>query len=555
MAIQLDLGVRIPMRDGVTLCADIYREQSGTRSPVLIMRTPYDRRRAETMVYAHPSWYARQGFAVVVQDVRGRFGSEGSFEPLLHEAADGADTVGWAVGQPWSNGRVGMYGFSYPGLLQMQAATERPDGLMAIAPGLAPVGLERILRHGGEFALGHTIGWALDLGVDLARRTRPDLTAAFLAAGSARAAHYASRPLRGHDLLVGSGVTPFFSDWLDRMEQMGGADRTSVAGRWADIDIPAFHIGGWDDIFVDSTIEAFFGLRGGAASAEVRSSQQLMIGPWHHNPRTSTPPGNPRHIDDAQLAFFRRWLFDDDAGFGDAVSVYRTGEERWLTPEDWPLATAEQQWYLHSGGRANGVSGDGQLSLEDPEDEAPDVYVHDPTAPVPAIDSQASGFPLIVPMGRVDQATVEVRPDVLVYTSVPLHCPTTVSGEVRAVLHAGTTAATTDWVVTLCEVDVAGASRNLVRGIASVGSKDDTAAMSCSLHCLQVSLGFLEHCIPVGHRLRVQVASSCYPLWIPNPGIRGRLGAIGAEHAIIATQVVLHERGSASYISIPIIAS
>jgi len=333
---------------------------------------------------------------------------------------------------------------------------------------------------------------------------------------------------------------------------VGSADRTSVAGRWAEIDIPAFHIGGWDDIFVDSTIEAFTRLRGGAGSAQARSSQQMMIGPWHHNPRTSTPPGDPRHIDDVQLAFFRRWLLDDDAVPGDAVCVYRTGEERWLTPDDWPLASTEQQWYLRSGGRANGVSGDGVLSLEGPEDEPPDVYVHDPTAPVPAVDSQGPGFPLLVPMGRVDQAAVEIRPDVLIYTSRPLSRPLTVSGQVCAVLHAGTDVATTDWVVTLCEVDNSGASRNLVRGIARVGSE---GAMGYSLHCLRLSLGFLEHRVPVGHRLRVQVASSCYPLWEPNPGVSDRRGAIANADTVTATQFVLHERNNASFITIPITAT
>ena len=555
MILEVEYGVCISMRDGVKLCADIYRDQSASRSPVLLMRTPYNKRRAETMVYAHPSWYARQGFAVVVQDVRGRFGSEGNFEPLLHEATDGADTIAWIIGQPWANGRVGMYGFSYPGLVQLQAATERPDGLVAIAPGLAPVGLVRALRHGGEFALGHTVGWALDLGVDMARRSRPDFAGQFIAAGSARAAHYESRPLRKHPLLVESGATPFFITWLDRVEELGDRDPTSVAGRWAEIDIPALHIGGWDDIFIDSTIEAFKGLCGGAASAKARSSQQLMIGPWHHNPRTSTPPGDPRIIDDAQVAFFRRWLLGDDTGSADAVSVYRTGEERWLTTEDWPLKSNEQQWFLRSRGRANGISGDGHLSLERPHFETPDVYIHDPTAPVPAIDSQGFGLPLIVPMGRVDQAAVEVRPDVLVYTSPLLSDSITVSGEVRAVLYAGTDAGTTDWVVTLCEVDGVGTSRNLVRGIARMVSTGISGPLGCSLQCHRISMGFLEHRIPAGNSLRVQVASSCFPLWEPNPGIGGQRGSVASEDAVIATQVVLHETDNASAITIPVVST
>ena len=174
---------QVPLRDGTALAADVYRPQGGGRWPVLLLRLPYNRRLAQTILYAHPSWYAAHGYAMVVQDVRGRWASAGTFDPIAAEAADGADTIAWAASQPWSNGRVGMYGFSYPGMLQLLAGAERPPGLQAIVPALAPSQMrEGWLYNGGAFALALALGWTLELGRDLARRLRPELEAGFAAA-------------------------------------------------------------------------------------------------------------------------------------------------------------------------------------------------------------------------------------------------------------------------------------------------------------------------------------------------------------------------------------
>ena len=166
--------VRVPLRDGVTLRADLYRPAGAGRHPVLVMRNPYDRRVAQSYLYAHPSWYAAQGYAVLSQDMRGRWGSDGRFDPLVNEGPDGADTVAWAAEQPWSNGRVGMYGFSYPGMSQLLTAAELPDGLRAAVPALAPSQLRTgWLYNGGAFALAFALGWAIELGVDQASRRSP----------------------------------------------------------------------------------------------------------------------------------------------------------------------------------------------------------------------------------------------------------------------------------------------------------------------------------------------------------------------------------------------
>jgi putative CocE/NonD family hydrolase len=267
--------VAIPMRDGIVLAADVYQPSGGGRYPVLVMRTPYSRTKAETLLYAHPSWYARHGYAVVVQDVRGRYESPGTFAPLQKEGTDGFDTVDWAASQPWSNGRVGMYGFSYPGIVQLFAAAERPAALQAIAPALAPAELrEGWLFNGGAFALAFGLGWTLDLLVDIARRHRPDLLANVVSAASDPSPLYAFRPLNGLPILRDAELGGFYLDWLEHANDPPYWEPLGVASRYADMEVPCLHIGGWYDVFVDSTVQNYAEVRATARTEQIRDAQR-----------------------------------------------------------------------------------------------------------------------------------------------------------------------------------------------------------------------------------------------------------------------------------------
>ena len=341
----------------------------------MLLRLPYNRRLAQTILYAHPSWYAAHGYATVVQDVRGRWASGGAFDPIAAEAADGADTIAWAASQPWSNGRVGMYGFSYPGMLQLLAAAERPPGLQAIVPGLAPSQMREGWQYnGGAFALALALGWTLELGRDLARRSCPELEAEFAAALASPSAHYAFRPLREQPLLRSSGVAPFYFEWLaHETEDEYWAER-QVETRYADVDVPALHMGGWYDSFADGTLRNFQGLRAQAVSEPARQGQRLVVGPWHHIPALM-PLGSvdfgPEFwpgIDRLQLRWFDLWLPDKDDGIAaePSVRVFGMGANRWLDFDGWPPPTTRRHFFLRSAGRANSREGDGRLSEESP---------------------------------------------------------------------------------------------------------------------------------------------------------------------------------------------
>jgi putative CocE/NonD family hydrolase len=550
------------MRDGTVLASDLYRPSAPGRHPVLVMRNPYNRRVAQSYLYAHPSWYAAHGYAVVVQDTRGRWGSGGDFEPVVHEAFDGADTVEWAAGQPWSNGRVGMYGFSYPGMAQLLAAAEQPAGLRAIAPALAPSELrEGFIYRGGAFALGFALGWAIELGADQARRKGPQLEAELLAAAADPRRHLDFRPLRELPLFADNRICPFYFDWIDRECDPSYWATRQVADRYDRIRVPGLHVGGWYDVFVDGTLKNWASLQG-----QVGAPQRLVVGPWHHIPTlTGTAPigfgaASGMDFDAEQLGWFDLWLRDHDNGLLDLppVRAFLTGANHWIQLPSWPPPATIVPFFLHSRGRANAAGGDGTLSRSEPGPEPPDVFLHDPAHPVPSAGGHSCCWPDVAPMGPADQGAVEALRGVLVYTSPPLAEDLVVAGPVTAELHAVTDAVDTDWVVKLCDVDRQGRSVNLQEGIARARfrrSLDHPVLVTPGqADAYQVDVGSVFHAFRSGHRIRVQVTSSSYPTWEPNPNTGHPLGVDTISDRVIATQHVLHAPGVTSCIRLPVLA-
>jgi putative CocE/NonD family hydrolase len=545
---------RLPMPDGVELATEIYRPAAAGRFPALVMRTPYGREAAETIVYSHPSRYTSQGFAVVVQDVRGRGGSGGAFDPFASEQEDGAETVDWCAQQPWSNGRVGMYGFSYPGVVQLAAAAARPPGLRAIAPALAPAELgEGLLFSGGAFALGFALGWAIDLGFDCAvREGRRELADRLLSAASDREHQYRFRPLREHPLLAASGATPFYSEWFRHEPGSDYWQSRSVRPAYAEIATPSLHTGGLFDPFLDATLDNYRGLVESGAS-----EHRLLVGPWLHYPGASAgaiTDDSRRTFEEAQLAFFRQLLQDEESGDATArVRVYVTGGVGWQSLPSWPPETDRITLYLGSDGRANTVSGGGVLTDETSAAASDDVFVYDPRAPICAADLLGPTLPLLTPAGPVDQAEVEHSTGVLVYSSAPLERDVTVLGRTRVVLHAWSSAIDTDFVATICDVDRHARSINVARGIRRArsvlggrGASDDTAEYA-------IELNSVAHRFRSGHRIRLQVTSSCFPCWEPNPNTGAPLGTDHHGELVVATQVLSHGAGHPSRVELPVL--
>lgn len=566
--VEVAREVAMTMRDGVRLMADVYTPTGPGPYPVLLMRSPYDKTTSEYFSILHPEWYARQGLIVVSQDVRGCFTSEGTFNPFHGEAEDGVDTIAACRRLPKANGRVGMYGFSYPGIVQLMAAIHRPDGLAAIAPSFTCDGTyaDWTYRH-GVLQLAFAQSWASALAVPEAfrRGSDSDIATALNAAG-AIAGSYGHLPLDDHPL-IDRRFAPFYYDWLAHPLHDGFWRPFDIAGRYGEIDIPALHLGGWYDIFVDGTIRNFQGLRAGARSAAARVAQRLVIGPWYHQPWSRATgdldfgPSGRNRTDELVVRWYRRWLADDDDGIGSepASNVYVMGADRWRTDDDFP---PKDMWptrlYLRGGGRANAIDGDGLLEAAAPgADEPHDIYVVDPFAPVPSAGGRSCCPAELAPMGPRDQRAIEARPDVLVFTGAVLERDLEIVGPVDVVLHASATTDDTDFAVKLVDVHPCGRAINLVDGILRASHREPSAAPTPiepdRVYRYAFRVGNTAARFRAGHRVRVEIAGTNFPLYerTLNAFRADRHG--GYRDARAASVRLFHDAGRPSHVTLPVV--
>lgn len=556
-------GVAVPMRDGTVLRADVYRPRAGGRYPALVLRTPYDKAVAQQVTYDHPARYARRGYLVVAQDVRGRYASGGTFAPYRHEAADGADTIAWAAGLDGCTGRVGMYGFSYAGAAQLLAAAERPAALTCASPAFTSSDFYDDWTYvGGALNQAFVVSWVTQMlaGPDLARAGALAEASRILDAQADIPRLYRRRPLASLPLLRETGGAPYFFDWLrhDTRDEYWRA--ISIRERHAQITTPCLHIGGWYDTFVEGTLDNFARLAGRDGDGR----QRLIVGPWAHTPWGRAIGGHdfgPQAggvVDEAQLAWFDHWL-KGSALDGAPVRVFVMGANRWREARGWPVeGTGEQRWYLHASRGANSVSGDGRLDRTPPGDEPADVYVAMPGRPVPSAGGRASSDPAVVPMGPADQSAVQARNDVLVYTTPPLTADLEVIGTVWLRLYAATDGPDCDWVAKLLDVDEAGRAVNVCGGILRARFRESldqpTPLRPDEVHEYRLRVGSTANLFRRGHRLRLLVTSSDFPQYDVNPNTGENAAEAGSFGLRVATQAVFHAAARPSHLLLPVAA-
>lgn len=567
--VTIERDVRIPMRDGTMLHADIYHPEGDGPFPALLMRLPYDKISAETITFAHPIWYARHGYLVVVQDTRGRGRSEGEFYPFRHEAEDGYDTIEWAAALPRCSGKVGMFGFSYVGATQLQPATLRPPHLTAIAPAFTNDNFyEGWTYQGGALALAFSMSWAVSLTPDTAQRRGDEaLEAALLSTFSGIGNWYWLLPLRAFPALREAEIAPYFFDWLAHPTRDQYWEQWSVAARHEAISVPALHIGGWYDVFLEGTLRNYMALRERAGSEEARRGQRLVIGPWWHMPwaqqvgAVDFGPEARHAIDDVQVRWYDQMLKGEHSGILDEppVRIFVMGENRWRDEWEWPLARAvSTTLHLRGEGRANSLNGDGRLDREAPREEYPDVYVYDPGAPVLSIGGHSCCFPQIAPMGPADQRPAEMRNDVLVYSGEVLQADIEVTGPVYVVLWAASTAVDTDFTAKLVDVHPDGMAINLCDGIIRARFRDSSTDPSPiepdRPYEYRIAVGSTSNLFRAGHRIRLEVSSSNFPQFDRNMNTGNDVGVDGIGARIVATQTVFHDAARPSRLILPVVS-
>jgi putative CocE/NonD family hydrolase len=565
--IAVERGVEMAAPDGVTLVADVYHPRTGGPFPTLLLRTPYRRETAQTSAYLHPSWYARHGYLVVVQDTRGRGASGGEFEPFANEGSDGAAAIEWAASLSQSNGSVGTYGFSYPGACQLLAARERPPSLVTMCPGFTASRYhDGWMYTGGAFNLAFAASWAANLATEGARRRGDDAAVRALdAAYAAGPSLYGHLPVNRYPAFVEHPQdVPFYFEWLSHPTYDNYWRRWSIDEDYDRITVPAFHPVGWYDTFLDGSIRNFLGLRSRRPNP---SPQKLVVGPWYHVPWSSAfgdvdfGPSARKTIDDWQLRWFDQFLRGNDTGVLDTpATIFVMGEHAWRDLDDWPPPdVTPTAVYLRGEGRANTADGDGRLSFEAPGNEPPDSIVADPMNPVPSAGGRSCCDPHVAPMGPADQAAVEALNRVLVYTTEPLERPLTIIGPATAEIHVACDAPDTDVVVKLCDVDERGRSVNVCGGILRGRyrrSLDHPEPLTPGdPEVFRLELGPTSMTFRAGHRIRLQVASSDFPQFDRNLQTGGPLFEEGPTAARIATQTVFHERGMASKVTLPVVSN
>lgn len=576
-AYGLERGVAISMRDGVVLRADVLTPGGAGPWPTLLQRLPYDRSssfQAQHIAGLEAVRAVDAGFAVVIQDTRGRFASGGGFTPFVHEAADGEDTIAWLREQPFCDGTVGMYGASYVGATQLLAATRAPEGLRAIAPQLTGADYrDGWTYRGGALQLGFVLLWILEslAPVDLARLDPgPERAAAERALAELQAdprAAFARLPLASEELAL---LAPYAEQWLRGPQPSDHWEAISPARRYGAMDVAGLHIAGWHDIFLEGSLRNYTGLRTGAASPWAREHQYLVVGPWSHgNP--SDWQGDRWHGYEAAIGALDPTAMQLEL-LGAAlagrtpelprVRLFTTGIDRWREEDDWPLLRAgERALYLHSGGEAATAPADGTLDDAPPSaDEPPDRWRSDPSDPVPTAGGATflPGPLLGRNSGPKRQEAVEARPDVATYTSAPLPADLEVTGEVVLELHAASSGTDCDWVARLVDVEPDGAAYGVVDGILRAryrhGTERPLALTPGRPEVFRVVLGTISHAFRAGHRLRLQVASSNFPRFDRNPQ-QFAVAPAAATRAQLRTaeQTVFHSSDRPSRLLLPVV--
>jgi putative CocE/NonD family hydrolase len=565
--VKIERNVGVPMRDGVKLLTDLYRPEGTGKFPTILIRTPYKK----DMTEPQAAYYARRGYVVAVQNCRGRFGSPGTWEPFVHEPKDGHDAVEWLAEQPWSTGKVGMIGGSYVGWVQWWAASERPPHLVTIIPNVSPPDpFFNIPYEYGVFYLRADIWWAEVLD----KEVTADLSGAKISDLMEKKYSKLLRALPVIDLdrAVLGKENPYWRKWIEHPVNDSYWAQANFLDRLKDVKIPVFHQSGWfDGDGIGSKLNYL------AMARHHHRNQKLVLGPWGHTDEAMRRLGDHDFsqtavidLQRAYLRWFDHWLKGVDNGIDKEplVSIFVMGTNEWLHGDTYPLAgTRFEKWYLHSDGKANTSKGDGRLSPEAPAaNTAADQYTYDPGEPTPdpnnyeEPDETGDKAPKVKSAEEKKKAeeayheqVTQERKDILVYTTETLKEPVTFAGPLSAVLYASSSARDTDWFLRLMEIDEKGKLFQLAEGKVRARYRQSTHKPEFlqpeKVYEYHLDLWQTGITIPKGRRLRVEVASACFPSFSRNLNTGGHNET--ETKYVKAEQKIYHSKEYPSHVLLP----
>ena len=532
----VETHLRVPMPDGIMLEAEHYYPLAEGSFPTILIRTPYglstDNPRVNTVITNFSvQRFVERGYHVIVQSMRGRYGSEGRWIPFVAEAADGRATLEWIARQPWFNGSLGAFGSSYPGYAQWAGAAGAPPYLKAMVLSVTTSHLiSAFFPADDALGLDTTARWMLGT---LGPSHTPSPAGWLWLATPWGQDHYLREafdhlPLNELDQVVTGHPIDFFPDWLAHSSRDDPHwEALDFRGGIARVNMPVHLISGWYDLFTRYQLEDYQLLK--AAGHQ----PYLTVGPTRHvdirNYVTMTQEG---------LAWFDAYLKNDPSQLRPhPVRIFVMGNNEWRDMDDWPPPAQEARYHLQSGRR---------LAIDPPaEMSLPDRYVYDPGNPTPVYGGPVLSFD----GGPRDQRALESRSDVLTYTSNPLGEEIEVIGSPRVELYVRSSQLHTDFVARLCDVQLDGRSINLCDGFVRLapgqGEPQPDGSLKIAIELWPTANGFLS-----GHRIRLQVCSGGHPRWNRNLG-RGEPLAT-ATHWQGSEQLIYHDAAHPSALILPV---
>ncbi len=564
--VTIEHEVEAKMRDGVILRADIYRPRADGHFPVLLQRTPYDKNNNGWGAASFGSKAAANGYVVILQDVRGRYSSDGDWYPFLHESDDGYDSVEWAAALPYSNGKVGMFGGSYVGATQMLAAIAHPPHLAGIYPTVTASNYhDGWTYQGGAFEQWFSESWTSGLAEDTVRRA---VTKTNNAMKGVEQLPLTSYPLFNFSPLSNAELTttlaPYFLDWLSHPNYDDYWKRWSIEEHFADITVPVLTEAAWYDIFLGGSLRNYMGIKAHGGSDAARQGQRLLIAIGGH-------AGGGRKVGDVDFGPAAE-LQDKDITLewydflfkgvqnrfakDKPVNIFVMGANEWRQEDDWPVPQARKtKYFLHSAGSANSSKGDGSLSAKPSAAEASDHYVYAPATPVPTVGGPLCCDPTHLPAGPRDQRELESRDDVLIYSTPVLDQDMEATGPVTLDLYAKSSAVDTDFTAKLVDVGPDGFAQNLTEGIVRARYRDSQEKPDFikpgQIYKFTIDMWATSNVFRKGHILRLEVSSSNFPRFDRNLNTGD-----DAEHTrkyMPATNTIYHDAGHPSALTLAIV--
>jgi len=560
--IQVRSNVGIPLRDGVRLSADIYMPKGSSKCPCVLLLTPYNNQWDR---YINPAVaFAERGYAVVLVDSRGRHDSEGKWEPYVNEPQDGYDVQQWLGQQPWCNGNIGMFGDSYVGFTQVMPAPFRSPYVKCLVPAVNQQSNFGHIYNDGVMQLSMAFAFGLFCSSHT-MQFREFRKCNGILDNPLFNFKEIFRRLPVDSALDDIADLPPIKTWARHPAYDDHWKSYGTKEKYGEIDVPAYFLTGWYDNLLHEGWRNFKGFRELTRSEQARKGTKILVGPWSH--AIGKPEDNGWDVDfgpecamdltAVHLRWFDHWLKQVDNGLREEppMTIFVMGSNQWRQEGEWPLARTQwTQYFLQSGGRANTLNGDGALSLAAPPRESrQDAFTYDPDDPVPTLGGPLVTHPEL--RGPRDRQCVQHRNDVLVYTTEPLVHNLEVTGPVKVVLFATSSAVDTDFTGTLTDVYPDGRAVHICEGIRRTSFRDSLETPSLiepgKMYEYTIDPWETSNTFKAGHRIRLEISSSNFPRYVRNLNTGLNYGT--TAKMVVARQTVHHDEQHASHLLLPVI--